>query len=90
MAAIFANVLLKVAAVWDRARRRRGVVQPFHVWRLFFLCEIICGEPQCGPETSEVVFFAGHGLPAELSTRRALLTNSNACARHNGGDPDRQ
>ena len=62
----------KLAAVWDRARHPHGTVESFHVWRLFFLCEIIGGEPQCGPETSEVAFFAEHELPAELSTRRVL------------------
>jgi ADP-ribose pyrophosphatase YjhB (NUDIX family) len=63
----------KLAAVWDRARHPHEAVSPFHVWRLFFLCEIIAGEPQCGPETSEVAFFAERELPAELSTRRVLL-----------------
>jgi hypothetical protein len=63
----------KLAAVWDRARHPRGVVQPFQVWRLFFRCEIIGGEPQCGPKTSEVAFFAEHELPCDLSTRRVLL-----------------
>ena len=63
----------KLAAVWDRARHPHDVVYPFHVWRLFFLCEIIGGEVQTGPETSEVAFFAEHALPGELSTRRVLL-----------------
>jgi ADP-ribose pyrophosphatase YjhB (NUDIX family) len=40
----------ELAAVWDRARHPRGVVQPFHVWRLFFLCEITGGDPKSGPE----------------------------------------
>jgi hypothetical protein len=60
-------------AVWDRARHPHGVAQPFHVWRLFFLCKITGGDPKPGPETSEVAFFAEHELPAELSTRRVLL-----------------
>jgi len=62
----------KLAAVWDRARHPHGAVQPFHVWRLFFLCEITGGDLQRGPETSEVALFAEHELPAELSTRRVL------------------
>jgi ADP-ribose pyrophosphatase YjhB (NUDIX family) len=62
----------KLAAVWDRGRHPHGTAEPFHVWRLFFLCEIIGGEPSCGPETSEVAFFAEHELPVELSTRRVL------------------
>ena len=34
----------KLAAVWDRARHPHGVIEPFHIWRLFFLCEITGGE----------------------------------------------
>jgi ADP-ribose pyrophosphatase YjhB (NUDIX family) len=64
---------IKLAAVWDRTRHPHGVVQPFNVWRLFFLCETVGGKPQTGPETSEVAFFAEHELPTELSTRRVLL-----------------
>jgi ADP-ribose pyrophosphatase YjhB (NUDIX family) len=62
----------KLAAVWDRARHPHGVIEPFHVWRLFFICEITGGEMRIGPETSEVAFFAENELPAELSTRRVL------------------
>jgi ADP-ribose pyrophosphatase YjhB (NUDIX family) len=72
----------KLAAVWDRARHPHGTAEPFHVWRLFFLCEIIGGEPQCGPETSEVAFFADHELPAELSTRRVLLPQLRRMFEH--------
>jgi ADP-ribose pyrophosphatase YjhB (NUDIX family) len=62
----------KLAAVLDRARHPHGVVEPFHVWRLFFLCEMTGGEIRTGPETSEVAFFAEHDLPADLSTSRVL------------------
>jgi ADP-ribose pyrophosphatase YjhB (NUDIX family) len=72
----------KLAAVWDRARHPHGTVEPFHVWRLFFLCEIIGGDPHCGPETSEVAFFAEHELPAELSTRRVLLPQLTRMFEH--------
>lgn len=72
----------KLAAVWDRARHAHGVVQPFTVWRLFFLCEIIGGEPKPGPEASEVAFFAEDELPAELSTRRVLLPQLKRMFEH--------
>jgi ADP-ribose pyrophosphatase YjhB (NUDIX family) len=72
----------KLAAVWDRARHPHGVVGPFHVWRLFFLCEYIGGELQTGPETSEVAFFAEHELPTELSTRRVLLPQLTRMFEH--------
>ena len=72
----------KLAAVWDRARHPHGVAQPFHVWRLFFLCEITGGEPETGPETSEVAFFGEHELPVELSTRRVLLPQIQRMFEH--------
>ena len=72
----------KLAAVWDRSRHPHDVVQPFQVWRLFFLCEIIGGEAHPGPETSEVAFFAEHELPAELSTRRVLLPQLKRMFEH--------
>jgi ADP-ribose pyrophosphatase YjhB (NUDIX family) len=72
----------KLAAVWDRARHPHGVAQPFHVWRLFFLCKITGGDPKPGPETSEVALFAEHELPAELSTRRVLLPQLKRMFEH--------
>jgi ADP-ribose pyrophosphatase YjhB (NUDIX family) len=72
----------KLAAVWDRARHPHGVVEPFHVWRLFFLCEYIGGDLQTGPETSEVALFAEHELPTELSTRRVLLPQLQRMFEH--------
>ena len=72
----------KLAAVWDRTRHPHGVMQPFHVWRLFFLCEITGGEPGTGPETSEVAFFGEHELPTELSTRRVLLPQIRRMFEH--------
>ena len=62
----------KLGAVLDRSRHAHKPIYPFHIWKLFFLCEITGGEPQNGPETSEVAFFAEHDLPADLSTSRVL------------------
>ena len=72
----------KLAAVWDRARHPHGAVEPFHIWRLFFLCEITGGELQTGPETSELAFFAEDDLPADLSTRRVLLSQLKRMFEH--------
>jgi ADP-ribose pyrophosphatase YjhB (NUDIX family) len=72
----------KLAAVWDRARHPHGVVEPFHIWRLFFLCEITGVELQTGPETSELAFFVEDELPADLSTRRVLLSQLKRMFEH--------
>lgn len=58
----------KLAAVHDRARRNHPPYL-FHVWKLFFLCEITGGEPRTSYETTAVDFFALDALP-QLSTGR--------------------
>ena len=62
----------KLSAVWDRSRHAHKPIYPFHIWKLFFLCEVIGGEAKNGPETNEVAFFAEHDLPIDLSTSRVL------------------
>jgi ADP-ribose pyrophosphatase YjhB (NUDIX family) len=72
----------KLAAVWDRARHAHKPAYLFHIWKLFFLCEIVGGEARTGPETSEVAFFAEDALPAELSVSRVLHTQLERMFRH--------
>ena len=62
----------KLGAVLDRSRHAHKPIYPFHIWKLFFLCEVIGGEIRTGPETSEVAFFAERDLPADLSISRVL------------------
>ena len=61
----------KLAAVYDRARHPHVPAYPFHVYKMFFICEIIGGEPSPGPETDDVAFFDLDKLP-ELSVSRVL------------------
>jgi len=61
----------KLAAVYDRARQGHPP-HPFHVYRLFFLCQIVAGIPKSGFETSEVAFFGEDEIPKDLSTERVL------------------
>jgi len=58
----------KVLAVYDRNKQGHT---PFiyHLYKIFFLCEIIGGDAKRGIETDEVEFFAEDQLP-ELSTGR--------------------
>lgn len=63
----------KLAAVWDRAKHPHTPAYPFHIWKLFFICEIVGGTAESGAETSEVGFFAEDELPEDLSTSRVLL-----------------
>jgi ADP-ribose pyrophosphatase YjhB (NUDIX family) len=62
----------KLAAVWDRARHAHLPHYLFHIWKLFFVCEIVDGDARSGMETSEVAFFGEEELPADLSVSRVL------------------
>jgi ADP-ribose pyrophosphatase YjhB (NUDIX family) len=62
----------KLAAVWDRSRHAHVPRHPFHIWKLFFVCDILGGAARTGLETSEVAFFAESDLPADLSVGRVL------------------
>lgn len=43
----------------------------FHVYKMFFICEIVGGVPAPGLETDDVAFFGADTLPA-LSVGRVL------------------
>jgi ADP-ribose pyrophosphatase YjhB (NUDIX family) len=62
---------VKLAAVYDRARHPHVPPYPFHIYKMFFICEIVGGVPSPGLETEEVGFFRDDELP-ELSLSRVL------------------
>jgi ADP-ribose pyrophosphatase YjhB (NUDIX family) len=62
---------VKLAAVYDRARHPHLPHLPFHVYKMFFICEVTGGEPSPGVETQGVAFFGQNELP-ELSVGRVL------------------
>lgn len=75
--------VVKLAAAWDRTRQGHGP-RVFAATKLFFVCALVGGSPRTSLETSEVAWFAEDGLPADLSTERALphqLTRMFAHAR---------
>lgn len=65
----FLTRTLKLLAVYDRSKHPHEPQFPFHVYKLFYQCEIIGGEPRQSNETSDVAFFPCDGLP-ELSRSR--------------------
>jgi ADP-ribose pyrophosphatase YjhB (NUDIX family) len=62
----------KLAAVYDRARHPHQPPHPFHIFKLFFICDVIGGIPEPGTETSEVAFFAENEIPGDLSLGRVV------------------
>ena len=68
----FAVSVRKLAAVYDRSRHPHLPPRPFHIYKLFFVCDIVGGEAQTSSETSEVAFFAEDEVPGDLSIGRVL------------------
>jgi ADP-ribose pyrophosphatase YjhB (NUDIX family) len=60
---------IKLLALCDREKRGHVPPFPYHVYKLFFLCEIVGGTPRPNQEASEIAFFGEHELP-ELSVSR--------------------
>jgi ADP-ribose pyrophosphatase YjhB (NUDIX family) len=70
----------KLFAVLDRNKHAHGS-SLFHVYKLFFWCELIGGSATPSLETSEVDFFPANGLP-ELSRTRVLESQIALAFRH--------
>jgi ADP-ribose pyrophosphatase YjhB (NUDIX family) len=62
---------VKLAAVYDRACHPHVPPFPFHIYKMFFICEVLGGNPAPGVETEGVGFFGPDELP-ELSRGRVL------------------
>jgi len=59
----------KLAMLLDRSLHPHEPPFPFHVYKLFFLCEPVGGTLQPGLETRAAAFFARHDLPPLSRTR---------------------
>jgi ADP-ribose pyrophosphatase YjhB (NUDIX family) len=70
-----------LAAVWDRSRRGHHPPFPFHVYKLFFLCELVGGVARPSHETTAVAFFRPDALP-DLSTGRTLASQIHRMFDH--------
>src|SRR5262245_29934044 len=62
----------KLAAVYDRDRHGHKPPFLFHIYKLFFICEIVGGAATSSIETSEIAFFSRENLPRDLSSGRVL------------------
>ncbi len=62
----------KLAAVYDRSKHPHQPLMPFHLYKMFFLCEITGGQAQESHETTGVAFFAESEIPEKLSISRTL------------------
>ncbi|HOW98953.1 MAG TPA: NUDIX hydrolase N-terminal domain-containing protein [Kiritimatiellia bacterium] len=55
---------VKLAAVYDRCRQGAIPPYPYHVYKIFFVCELIDGSPVENIETDAAEFFAEGEIPA--------------------------
>lgn len=71
---------VKLAALIDKNRHPHppGI---HHIYKLFFLCELVGGSPATSAETDAVDFFPVHSLP-ELSTGRVLASQIERLHQH--------
>ncbi len=65
----YETTVSKVLAVYDRDTQGHVPPHPFHIYKLFFRCDIVGGSAQPNSEASEIEFFAPDALP-ELSIAR--------------------
>lgn len=61
----------RLVAVKDRAVHNYQPEFPFHIYKLFFLCDFVSGSPKTNIEISEIDFFLPDQLP-QLSSSRVL------------------
>ena len=73
--------ILKLMAVYDRDRRGHPPL-PFHVYKMFFLCDALDGSPTPNAECSEAGFFAEGNLPELSLTRVNEAELARAFAHH--------
>ncbi len=59
----------RLLAVYDRALHGHKPDLPYHIYKMFFLCELIGGEAKTSIETSEIKFFGINEIPELSSTR---------------------
>jgi ADP-ribose pyrophosphatase YjhB (NUDIX family) len=70
----------RLLAVFDRAKHPHDPPFPFHIYKMFFLCEIEGGEARPSSETSSVDFFGVEALPP-LSVSRITEDQIRFCFR---------
>ncbi len=67
----FETRVRKLAAVLDRGRHPHVPAEPYHGYKMFFICEITGGAPKPNHEIHDVGFFGEDAIP-ELSLGRVL------------------
>ena len=61
----------RLLAVYDRSKHPHRPLVQYHIYKMFFLCEIVGGSPTLSHETEEIAFFRENEIP-ELSITKIL------------------
>jgi ADP-ribose pyrophosphatase YjhB (NUDIX family) len=61
---------VKVLAIYDRRRHGHVPPNPFHIYKIFFQCELVGGAASASVETEGATFFREDAIPAALSLGR--------------------
>jgi ADP-ribose pyrophosphatase YjhB (NUDIX family) len=78
----FDSRVVKLIGLFDRGRRGHRPALPIHVYKVFFLCEIVGGEERTSLETTEVGFFRQEVLPPLSLARVTSEEVERAFAHH--------
>jgi hypothetical protein len=68
-------------AIYDRSKQGHQPALPFHVYKLFILCDLVGGEAAVSQETSDVQFFTEGNLP-DLSISRVTAAQIMRMFQH--------
>jgi len=71
----------RLAAIYDRSKHAHRPLMHYHIYKLFFICEIVGGSPTTSGETEAVAFFAEDELP-ELSITKILPEQISAMFKY--------
>ncbi len=71
----------KIIAVYDRAKQGHVPPFPYHVYKIFFECELVGGEKSFSIETDGVEFFSQDEIP-DLSIARTTLLQIKRIFEH--------
>ena len=72
---------VKLLAVYDRSKHEHVPHFPYHVYKLFIMCELTGGEARASLETSRVGFYGEDELP-ELSVSRVTVAQIRRFFEH--------
>jgi len=79
---------VKVLAIYDRRRHGHVPANPYHIYKIFFLCRLIGGEAAVSAETDGAVFFREDEVPPDLSLGRVTPAQVARMFQHRR-DPER-